>query len=248
MSNRPVPDVVGVILGAASGAFIGWHFALRTAFVCADRGRGVAPLIGAMFLTGVAIWLGIIWVTEARKTSSEASIPDFLSCLWWGVLGSVIGGWCSALLADYALLTPAFSLMKNSEAATGLAAVAAHARVFVLAGLLMGAASGLCLAWHLHLHSSVKNNQAAGVLSVLLGLILLPGLEVLRGSVTGLRVSTTSLTIITMDVLQSDKELSVPLGRAAYGCGPRHGRCYTSFRDGRAFVEARFTTTFVPRR
>jgi hypothetical protein len=245
---RPVPDVVGVMLGAASGAFIGWHFALQTAFVCADSGTGAAPLLYALFFTGAAVWLGIVWVTAVRKTSIAASMPDCLSCLWWGGLGSIVGGWSSALLADHALLTPALVLLKNPGSATGLAAVAAPARVMVLAGILMGAASGVCLAWHLYLHPSKKRDLVAGWLSALLGIMLLPGLEVFSGTVAGLRISTTSVTIIRMDVLTSNDELFVPVGKAVYCCGPRHGTCYASFRDGSVVVAVRHSTYFYRRR
>jgi hypothetical protein len=200
-----------------------------------------------LFLTGAAVWLGIVWITALRNASMAASMPDFVSCLGWGGLGSVVGGWSSALLSEHTLLTPALALLKNPEAATGLAAVTAQARVMVLAGMLMGAASGVCLAWQLYLHPSVKKNLAAGVPAALLGIMLLPGLEVFSGSVTGLRVSESSVAIIRMDVLTSNDELFVPVGKAVYCCGPRHGTCYTSFRDGSVVVAARCSTYFYRR-
>ena len=155
--------------------------------------------------------------------------------LGWGILGAILGGWVSAAIADATILMPAGRWLAGTSG-RGMALLADRSHALVLAGMLMGAASGFCWARWLSLRPVRKVHPAILAVTAVLGVLILPGLQIFSGSVAGLHISSHGVTITTMEVLPPDQQPTVTVGRAMCQCGTTGGRITMSYCDGARVV------------
>jgi hypothetical protein len=159
----------------------------------------------------------------------------WFGCFCWGGLGALVVGWASALLSYYAIYVPSFRILGGATTGPMLASIAHRAHGLVWLGILMGAASGVCLARYLCCGAALKLHSeapeaAVGLMIPLFALLLqLPSVDLLGGSVVGVGVSRNSATIIGMDIYTPEQQPDVPMGHA--GGVFTFGHCKATYRD-----------------
>jgi hypothetical protein len=166
----------------------------------------------------------------------------WFSCLCWGVAGAFVGGWASALLSEYAIIEPTCHLLGGGATGSMLVDMAHHAHALVLTGMLMGAASGVCLARYLCFRPVVKMDPevapvAVGLLAPLL--LLLPSLGVFGGSLVGLQIDRSGATVVAMDVSTPERRPTVTESRRLGPTVMTHGYMYASYNDRHVVVTMR---------
>jgi pentapeptide repeat protein len=88
-----------------------------------------------------------------EPTSGEMPMRGWSNYFWWGAAGAILGGVWSAVLMLYAGVAPDRHL-SGPTAFHG----SAHTPATLLAGLLLGAASGASLGRCLHVHPGMKRS------------------------------------------------------------------------------------------